>query len=269
MSWQTVAWKDVRDSIRSRGLWALLALFGLLVAVFAYVGWVDQGSAVEPFVVLTAEGFGIIVPIVAIVIGYKAVIEERRSGTIALLLSFPHTRRDIVLGKFVGRALVLTVPLLLALGAMFAVIVTLYDNAPVGSYLLFVGLNVVYGVAFLAIAIGLSMVLRSGRQVTAGAFGAYIILVMFWDALITVLWRFNPPNLQLPDWALLVQLASPVESYNRIVDALFDLEPGLTPTLSSAEAPWYVGPEVAFVVLIGWIGLTLGLGYAQFRRTDL
>ena len=92
---------------------------------------------------------------------------------------------------------------------------------------------------------------------------------MFWDALITVLWRFNPPNLQLPDWALLVQLASPVESYNRIVDALFDLEPGLTPTLSSAEAPWYVGPEVAFVVLMVWIGLTLGLGYAQFRRTDL
>lgn len=272
MSWQAIARKDVRDSVRSRGLWVLLALFLLLLGLFAYAAWIDTGADVFPFIDITTAGFGLLVPLVAVVLGYKAVVTERESGTLALALSLPQTRREFVLGKFLGRSLVLALPVLVAMLATLGIVLVLYEDVPLMSYLVYVGLNVLYGLAFLAIAIGLSMSTTSGRRVTAGAFGAYVLLVMLWadlvELLLILLWRFDATVLvDKPDWALFVQLLSPFESYQRLVATLFEAE--FAPAYTAPDAPWLVDSWVALLVLVGWVGGALGLGYLRFRRADL
>ena len=143
-----------------------------------------------------------------------------------------------------------------------------------GRSLLFAGLNLLYGGAFLGLALGLSMGLSSGRRVTAAAFGVYVVFVMLWEllveAFVLVLWRFDggillPGN--LPDWAFFVRMASPSESYERLVTALFDSEVGAFYTLP--DAPWFVDAPVAVLVLLAWVFLPLWLGYLRFRRVDL
>jgi len=273
MSWQAVARKDIRDSIRSRGLWVLLGFFAFLVLLFAYVGWVDDGGDATAFIRLTMEGFALIVPLVAIVLGYKSVVLERQSGTLALSLSLPHSRAELVLGKFVGRALVFCVPILVAMGGMLAVILALYESVPLIEYLLFIGLNVLYGLAFLALAISLSMSTTSSRRATAGAFGAYVLLVMLWsdlvDVLVLILWRFDGTVLaNVPDWALLLQLASPFESYSRVTAALFDM-PDVASVYVVEGAPWVVDSWVAAILLLAWVAGPLALGYSRFKASDL
>lgn len=271
MDWHAIARKDFLDSVRSRALWVLVALFVGLLALIAYGAQLGEGT-VDEFIEFTAVAFALFVPLVAVVLGYKAVVTERESGTIALALSFPHTRLEFVVGKFVGRSLVLAIPVLVGMVVASALVVVLYDSFPLVEYLLFVLLNVALGLAFLGIALGLSMSTTSSRRVTAGAFGAYIVLGVLWgdlvEAVLLVLWRFQPEVLaDRPDWSLFVQLASPAESYNRLVTALFDSGPGAAYT--GAGAPWFVDAWVAVLLLPAWVVLTVGLGYLVFRRADL
>ncbi|QGN07316.1 ABC transporter [Halorhabdus sp. CBA1104] len=109
MSTLAVAKKDFRDALRSRALWGLSALFVLLSVLIAYAfGEFTTEMGVEE---QTAEGLayflasqiGLFVSVTAIVIAYKAIAGERESGSIKILLSLPHTRRDVLAGKVLGR----------------------------------------------------------------------------------------------------------------------------------------------------------------------
>lgn len=272
MNWKPIARKDFLDSVRSRTLWALVVLFIAILGLIAYGAQTIDNAGLSQFIEFTATAFTLFVPLVAVVLGYKAIVDERESGTIAIALSFPHDRRDMVVGKFVGRSAVLAIPILVGLLVASVLVVLLYDSFPVLEYLLFAVLNVILGVAFLAIAIGLSMSTTSSRRVTAGAFGAYILLAVLWteiiDVLTIVLWRFQTePLLSPPDWVSLLKLSSPVESYNRLVTALFDSVGGSQ--FTGPDAPWVVDWWVAVLLLVVWLVVPLGLGYLKFQRVDL
>lgn len=272
MNWKPIARKDFLDSVRSRTLWALAVVFVGILALIAYGAQQIDDAGVTQFIDFTAQGFTLFVPIVAVALGYKAIIAERESGTIAVALSFPHSRRDMVVGKYVGRSLVLAIPVLIGLVVASVFVLVLYDSFPVLSYLFFVVLNVVLGLSFLGITIGLSMGLSSSRRVTAAAFGAYVLLAVLWsqlvDTLVVVLWRFEGGVLvDPPEWSMLLKLSSPVESYNRIVTALFDSSIGGTYT--GGDVPWFVDWWVAVLLLLAWIVVPLGLGYLRFEGADL
>lgn len=274
MSVDAIARKDFRDAIRSKTLWLLLGLFVLLFLGIAYAAWRVGDAEFIEFVDLTAVVFVLVLPLVAIILGYKSVIAERESGSIVLVLSMAHSRRDLVLGKVIGRLLVLASAVVLGMAISSAVLLLVFDSFPAGRYLLFAGLNVLYGAVFLALAISLSMALSTGRRVTAAAFGAYIVLVMLWDSLVQlillVLWRFDGSVLSptgLPDWSFLFRLSSPSESYFRLITALFDSDLGELYTIEFA--PSYVNAPVALLVLIAWIVVPLSLAYLRFERTDL
>ncbi|SDJ30295.1 ABC-2 type transport system permease protein [Halovenus aranensis] len=271
MSWTAIARKDFLDAARSKTLWGLLVLFVGYLGVITYL---SQGQDAEllQFIELTAAGFVLFVPLVSIILGYKAIVDERESGTIALLLSLPHTRREMVFGKLVGRSAVLAIPVLVGLLGASVVIAVLFDSFPVVEYLLFALLSVGLGVAFLGIAIGLSMSTTSNRRVTTGAFGAYVALGVLWknliDAILLLLWRFDSePLSDPPEWAVLVQLASPMESFERVTAALFDID--IASAYTGAGAPWVADAWVAVLLLVGWIVLPLAVGYARFSRVDL
>lgn len=272
MNWRPIARKDFLDAARSRSLWGLVVLFVGLLLVIAYLPQTFEETSLTQFVDFTADAFALFVPLVAVVVGYKSIVDERESGTIALLLSFPHTRGDMVVGKYVGRSLVLAIPILIGLLVASLLIVVLYDTFPLLRYLAFAVAAVGLGLAFLAVAIGLSMSTTSSRRVTAGAFGAYVVLGVLWsdlvEAILLILWRFDGEVLASPpDWVLFVQMASPVESFNRLVTALFDTVTGAQYAVDGA--PWFVDWWMAVLVLLGWIVLSLGVGYWQFARADL
>lgn len=272
MNWRAIARKDFLDAVRAKTLWGLVVVFVGILGAIAYGAQLVDDAGVTQFIDFTASGFTLFVPLVAVVLGYKAIVDERESGTIAIALSFPHTRRDMVVGKFVGRSLVLAIPVVVGLLVASVLVVFFYDSFPVLRYLLFAVVNVALGLAFLGIAVGLSMSTMSSRRVTAGAFGAYVLLGVLWsqliDVLLVALWRFQPEALvDPPDWSILLRLSSPVESYDRLVTALFDSFAGGAYT--APDAPWFVDWWVAILLLLGWMVVPLWLGYLRFERADI
>jgi hypothetical protein len=107
MTWEVVARKDFQDAVRSHWLWALSALFvavlafppALIIADIIQIGQASEGLNTDLFVFLMRDTMTLLVPIIAIVLAYASVTGERDSGTLKLLLSLPHSRRDVVAGK--------------------------------------------------------------------------------------------------------------------------------------------------------------------------
>ncbi|MDB2225562.1 ABC transporter permease subunit [Halorubrum ezzemoulense] len=187
MSLIAIARKDFQETVRSRGMIALVVLFSLLVAAFAFAVRPTAESEqfatevllsvfIGPFLVTT------LVPLVGVVVGYNAVSGERESGSLKLLLSLPHSRADVVFGKVVGRGAALA----LAVFAGFLLPALVLIAAPVvfngGAFLGYTVFAAALGVVFVSIAVGFSAASSTQRRALIGGVAIYVLFVLLWGA---------------------------------------------------------------------------------------
>ena len=164
---------------RTRDRWVIvisLVFASLASAVSLYARSADAAAAhlAGPSLVTLVS---LVVPLVALVLGHDAIVGERERNTLGLLLSLPVGKLEVVLAKFVGRALALGVAVGLGLGA--ALIVAPGAERPILKALLLPTLRL--GVAFLSIGVLLSALAR--RQITAASMVVtlWFVLVFFYD----------------------------------------------------------------------------------------
>lgn len=280
MSWTVVAKKDFRDAIRSKTLWVLSVLFVLFAGGFTYVFWfipqlVGQQNlpASGPTVGLInglSSSAGFLVPLIGLLIGYKAIVGERDSGSLKLLLGLPHSRRDVVLGKFVGRTGVVAIAILIGFTAGGIIALLLYDSFAFGAFVSYTLLTMVLGLVFVAIAVGFSAAMQSASRALYGVIGLFVLFVFVWGFIPTILRfvlnGFTMPNLLArPDWAAFISLLNPTTAYGYASAALISDLPG--PMMQNP--PLYLQDWFGFVILAGWIVVPLTLGYFRFASTDL
>jgi len=106
-----VARKEFRDALRSKGLWVPSLVFTAFFVIPAAAAlWFDVGIRGGQDVgmqllirVIYPNIVTLFLPLVAIFAGYAAISKERTSGSLKLLLSLPHPRKDVIIGKVVGR----------------------------------------------------------------------------------------------------------------------------------------------------------------------
>jgi len=272
VSWRAVARKDVRDAGRSRTVWLLFGVLSVLFVGFAVVHVRFGEPAFTAFLARLAGLLGSTLPVLAILLGYRSISDDRVDGQLQLTLSFPTSRRDLVVGTVVGRSLVLLVPTLVALVAAGATGVYLYGADGALLYPWFLFATALYGAAFVGVAVGLSLSTTRDRRITYGALGGYLLLVQLWNnllsLLVVVLHRFEGGVLaNPPDWVLLARLAKPSESYYRLVRTGFDV--GLGEAYVGGGVPVFVAWPAALLLLGGWLTVPLALGYRRFVVGDL
>lgn len=271
MRWHVVAKKDFADAGRSRLLWALTALFVLLVGGLAYafaaiIGGGEAGSL--GFIVFLQSVAGFFVAIAALLVAYKSIAGERESGTVSFLLGLPVTRRDVVLGKVIGRGGVLTVALLSGFAVAAAVLLALGGSFDVVQYLLFTLLSVFFGVTFVSVAVTLSSVTASTSRAAAAAIGFWIFDQFWGTAMLVVLVVSNGlrfPDAPFPDWYHVLAGLGPSAAYGNA--AGYFLPPEFAEQVQGQFGglpTWY-----GLIVLAAWLTVPLALGIGRFQQLDL
>ena len=280
MTWAVVAKKDFQDAIRSRALWALSALFLLLVGLFAVVyATVEEVSGGDPtalgLIFFVAGAIGTFVSFAAIITCYKALAGERESGSMKVLLSLPHTRSDVVVGKLVGRTAVLAVPIVIALlvGIVLGTVL-LGDLAPVATLLLGV-VGLLFALTYAGIMVGLSATTGSTSRAAALAVGFLLVFEFLWDAVVIgivyVANGFALPAGGFPNWTYPLTQVPPS---NAFVTALVAVIPDAPAAAAGGQNPaaidaFFGTPWIGLVALALWTVVPLVLGFWRFQAADL
>lgn len=281
-TWLTVARKDVDDAIRSRTLLALVVILTLLeVLVFALPGFLAEGFPVEGAVWLITVPASIVAPLVALVASYLAIAGERESGSLKILLGLPPSRGDVVLGKFVGRAVVVELAIVASFAVGALVVLVSFGELPVGPYVLMAALTALLALSFVGLAVGFSTSATSRSRAMAPAIGLYVVLVGLWDLFVTALpiaadWLFS---IQLSGETVdLVTVLSPVKAYGRLINSLLipwlreTLPSGINaglPSMAPSGGPIYLQDPFVVGLLVAWTVIPLALGYWRFAGADL
>ncbi len=281
MSWAVVARKDFQDARLSKTLWGLSVLFVLFAAGMAYLyaelpglgGETGDLSALGLIFFLSAPAT-LFVSITAVVVAAKSLAGERESGSMKLLLSYPHSRRDVVLGKVAGRAAVLALPIVVGFAVAAIVVLAKYATFTPVDYVLFVLLTVLYAFAYISLVVGLSATTGSGTRATAMAIGLFVVLELLWDVVpLGVLYLLEGrlvPLQEYPNWALFLSGLTPSAAYSTAMGAVLPESPNAVLGLgSSGDVPFYLADWFGLVLLVAWAVVPVSLGYLRFRRADL
>jgi ABC-2 type transport system permease protein len=254
MSTLLVAKKEFQDAIRSRTLVIVAGLFTAFVAFYTYFTFAMQTPGQPAEVADLYLAVASVVSIVGTLLGYNTIVDERASGSLKYLLGAPHTRRDVVVGKFLGRAAIVAVTVLVGFAVVVAHYAVLAASPSFTAYARLGGKMVVLGVVFVAIAIAFSAAIRSTTVATWGAIGLAILFAFAWDTVLLIIEAsVVPPRSPVPNWLALLKRLDPKYAFMNV----------------SGPAPFYLEPWFGVVILGGWIVVPLGLGYLRFERGDL
>ncbi|MBM4221051.1 MAG: ABC transporter permease, partial [Gammaproteobacteria bacterium] len=157
----TIAGKEFRDRIRNRWVLAIAVLFTVFALLIAWFGGAQQGTvgfrSIELLIASLVSLVIYLLPLIALVLGFDAVVGEREQGSLDLLLSLPLTRLELLLGKYLGLAAALTVSTLGGFGLVAAILATQLDPAAFLRYGGFILSSVLLGLVFLSLAVMVSV----------------------------------------------------------------------------------------------------------------
>jgi len=282
VSVRAVARRDFRAARRSRSLWAVATVLGVLMAVLGYSFQGYQTTPIQSFQQLFRQLTAflmLLLPIVALVASYMSIAGERESGGIKFLLSVPNTRRDVFLGKLVSR-----------LAVVSAGVAFLFATAVAGGYArngvlpleLIVGVFVVtllYGATFVSIAVALSAGVAARSRAIASAFGSYFVLVLLFvvpGLSIASIVRWVHQTLlgfeRNVDLYNAITYVSPLTAYRQGTNMVFPeslAQSVFQRPEEAGELPAYLAEEVSLLVFAVWLVVPLAVGYLRFRGADL
>lgn len=275
MSTVAIAKKDILDSSRSRALWGVIGLFFAFVLLLTWLVVDDAGDTLGEAMGMTfVLGFLLFVPLTGLLISVKAIVRERESGTINLLLSLPHTRREMLLGKFIGRSVVMIIAVLVAFLPSLLYGAIQVDGIPIAEVAAILLATMLFGIMFVAIGVGFSALVNSETQATFGSIIVFILLYL-WPTIIDLL------GIELPTFAnrfwlfnlyadILVTLLAPFEDdASATATTAADAEGILLEGMGVASPDIHMQAWFAFFLLAIWIAVPLIIGGVRFLRMDL
>jgi len=272
-----VAKKEFLDNIRNKWVILLTILFVLLIVVFSYVAGGQTGE--DTFGNMQNTVFGLIgissllIPLIAIILGFSTISGEAESGALYVVLSYPIKRMEVLLGKLLGLGLVITVSIFLGFGLGGIVIALTVGTQSFWGYIAFILLSIFLGFIYLSLAICISSYCK--RRITSIGGG---ILVFFWGMIYgTVLMGiyfgagYSMNDLMsgnYPDWFFNSVVFSPTDLSQTAVQRAF----GVT-TISAAgfemSIPEFLSMPVLLLSQIIWFVIPLVLAYYFFKKRDI
>ena len=168
---------ELLERLRDRWVVVVSVVFALLAAAVSLYGRSAEGNAAAltgPSLVTLAS---LLVPLVALVLSHDAIVGERDRNTLGLLLSLPVGRAEVVVAKFVGRALALIAAV--SAGLVAAALVAGSGQSSVLLSLL--NPTILLGLSFLSIGMLISSSVSRPVTATSLVVNVWFLLVFFYD----------------------------------------------------------------------------------------
>lgn len=263
-----IARKEFRDRLRSRWVLAVAVVLAVFALVIAYFGAAQQGAVGFKGIELTIASLTslviYLVPLIALILGYDAVIGERERGSLDLLLSLPLTKLELLLGKYLGLAAALTFSTVAGFGLVGVVLSYGIGLTGLLDYAGFILSTLLMGLAFLSFALLLSVLAASKVVASGAAIALWFFYVLVYDLILLGMLVVTEGQYVGGLFPILL-LLNPADIFRILnifsleeVKSLYGLATVFPATLAS---PWLLGGAMLF-----WILAPLALAYFRFRK---
>ncbi len=302
--------KELTDNVSSVRMLVLewLIVLTALAALYGAITNLRTNTAEDPFLLLRlftlssaplpsfVAILGFLIPLMAIGLGFDSVNSEFNRRTLSRILAQPIYRDALLTGKFLAGLATLAVSLT-ALWLLVIGLGLIFLGVPPGTEeilrsLVFLVIAIVYAGVWLALAMLLSIIFRSGATAALVALGIWLFLTVLWPMLAPALAqiiappdpRFAALGLETPDTGLWSQFLLRISPNDLFGEAMLAILSPATRTLGGvfleqlrgaimgAPLPLSESIMIAWPQTVGLIASTIVLfvlGYILFQRQEV
>jgi Cu-processing system permease protein len=267
----TLALHELRVGLRNRWVLATTLVMAALALSLALLGATPTGTVkADPLAVVVVSLASLtifLVPLIALLLSFDAIVGEHERGTLMLLLAYPVARWQVVVGKGLGQIAILAIATVLGYGAAAVALWLEGDITPAAwqAYGAMVGTSIMLGASFVAMGCLASTLVRERGTAAGIAVGVWLFFVLIYDtALLGMLVADQGQTVgqSMLDALLLLNPADAYRLFNMTANESVSIYAGMAGPGDPAAMP----PAVYVAVLAAWIALPFALAIAAFRR---
>lgn len=268
-----VAGKEFKDGMRNRWIIAITLIYAVLSLGLAYFGSATSGhlgfASMESTMTSLASLAVILIPLIALMLAHNAFVGEYEQGTMLLLLTYPLSRGQLLLGKFIGQGGILAVSALLGFGVSALAIILFSDAGPSEILIVFAGFIVsatLLGFVFLALAYVVSLSVDEKSRAVGLVLLVWFLFVIIFDLVLMALLVATEGELSR-DIVPLLLLLNPTDIFRLINYMIIDADTYGGVLQPMQQGGWAL--ESLFAILLLWIVIPLSVAWGIFRNRAL
>lgn len=270
-----IAKKEIMDNIRNKWIIFMTGVFAFLTLIISYFGsfgggWQSVGLTIAGMMSLVQY----LIPIIALMLSYGAVVGEIERGSMSAFLSLPVKRFEIILGKFVGLSTVLAVSIIAGFGIAGIIIGLNVGDINIGEYLFFLVASILLGTVFISLGLFASSFFKRRSTSMGMAVFLWFFFTMIWSVITLGVASMivdigSIASGDIPDWYFAIEMINPLSSYNGLVSINIESVSSMGQQFIGSYYPdFYSTPLLTFVLLI-WLIVFLTLSILLFKKRDL
>jgi Cu-processing system permease protein len=268
-----VAQKEFRDGLRNRWTGAITVIFILMSLGLAYFGSATAGvlgfSSLESTLVSLASLCVMLVPLIALMLAYNSFVGELEQGTLLLLMTYPLSNAQLLLGKFTGQAAIITLASILGFG-LPAIIICLVSDVDIMSVLIafgqFIALASLLGWIFIALAYIISISVAEKSKAAGLALVVWFLFVLVFDLVLMAILVASEGNINQTLVPFLLWV-NPTDVFRILVYSLIGAE-SYSGILQIAEHG-ADGTVYLLAVMLLWVAMPLAFSCWILNKKEL
>ena len=273
MLWVLVM-KELRDGLRNRWIAAAIIVLGTLALALSLLGSAPTGSvsvnALDITVISLASLSVYLIPLIALMLSFDALVGEFERGTMMLLLTYPVTRWQVIMGKFLGHVTILFIAIFAGYGGAFLIMIALNGGSAEGwqAYMVMMSSSLVLGAIFIALGYLLSVLVKERATAAGAAIGLWLIFVVLYDLILFGVLLVDEGQVIGQELFSVLMLISPTDTYRILNLSLFEgvsQAAGIAGVASSAG----MSSTILITVMLVWVVVPLVSTLLVFQRREL
>jgi Cu-processing system permease protein len=269
-----LATKEIRDGLRNRWVASAIFLLTTIALSLYFLGSAPGGSirasSLDVTVVSLASLSVYLIPLIALMLSYDALVGEFERGTMLLLLTYPVARWQVVMGKFAGHMIILLSAIFIGYGGTALVIAFSGGDGAENwqAYFMMMASSWMLGGIFIALGYVISVFVEERATAAGAAIGVWLFTVVLYDlGLMSLLLVDEEQAISQNLFSTLI-VANPTDAY-RIFNLTGFESTRLIAGMADIGAGGVVNPGLLLVVMSFWLLVPLLVTVWRFRGREL
>ena len=269
-----LALNEFLDGLRNRWVAAAIILLGATALALLLIGSAPTGTirtgALDVSVVSLTSLSVYLLPLIALLLSFDALVGEFERGTMLLLLTYPVARWQVVMGKFFGHMMILLAAVVVGYGGAAVITVLFTDSGIEGwqAYISMMGSSLLLGAVFIGLGYLVSVLVRERSTAAGAAIVLWLVLVVLYDlVLLGLLLADHEQKIGQTLFSTLM-LVSPADTYRLLNLTAFDAV-GQAAGIAGVAARSGFGISLLLGLMVTWVVLPLAATMAVFHRREL